>query len=102
MKDSPILQYPVSRTIPHIIDTVLLLSGATLVILVYGNLFLQPWLLVKLAALLVYIVLGGIALRYGHTRAIRIASLCGAWLVFFYIIAIAISKSPLPIPGIIS
>ncbi|OGT29192.1 MAG: hypothetical protein A2W28_11690 [Gammaproteobacteria bacterium RBG_16_51_14] len=96
LRDSPYLQHHLARTVPHVIDTVLLLSGLTQAVIIYRNLLLQPWLLAKIAALTIYIILGSVALKYGQTKVIRLASLFGAWLVFFYIIAVAITRTPLP------
>ena len=96
LRDSPYLRHHLARTIPHVIDTVLLLSGLAHAVIIYRNLLLQPWLLAKIAALTIYIILGSVALKYGQTKVIRLASLFGAWLVFFYIIAVAITRTPLP------
>ena len=55
----------------------------------------RGWLPAKLVALLVYIVLGAAALRYGRTRGVRIAAMVGAVLTFAYIVSVALTKSPL-------
>ncbi len=94
LSNSPCLQHNLTRVIPHVIDTILLLSGITLVIVIYQADFLQPWLITKVIALTIYIIFGSVALKYGKTRMLRITSLFCAWLVFFYIIAVAITKSP--------
>jgi uncharacterized membrane protein SirB2 len=94
LSNSPYLQHNLSRVIPHVIDTILLLSGIAMVIVIYQAAFLKPWLITKIIALTIYIILGSFALKYGKTRILRITSLFGAWLVFFYIIAVAITKSP--------
>ncbi|MEE8321282.1 MAG: SirB2 family protein [Gammaproteobacteria bacterium] len=94
LQDSPWLQHNITRVLPLIIDTLLLLSGVSLVVILYQSDFIQPWLLAKIVALTVYIVLGSITLRYAKTKTLRITSLLGAWLVFFYIVSVAITKSP--------
>ena len=56
----------------------------------------NDWLMAKFAGLLVYIVLGAIALRRGRTLKIRLVAFAGALLTFTYIVNTAITKSPIP------
>jgi uncharacterized membrane protein SirB2 len=81
------------RTVPHVIDTALLLSGAWLAWQL-GRAGVGGWLPAKLAALVAYIVLGAVALRYGRARGLRIGALGGALLAFAYMVAVAVTKSP--------
>jgi len=83
-----------ARVLPHIIDSVFLLSGVGLIAMLKLPLLQSPWLLAKLAALLAYIVFGTIALRRGRTPRIRHTALILALLTFTYIVGVAISKSP--------
>ena len=53
------------------------------------------WLVAKIVGLLVYIVLGTIALKRGRTRRTRAAALIGAIATFGYIAMVALTKSPL-------
>jgi uncharacterized membrane protein SirB2 len=55
----------------------------------------RGWLTAKVAALLVYIALGAIALKRGRTRGVRIAAFIGAIVTFAYIVSVALAKSPL-------
>ncbi|HQC87224.1 MAG TPA: SirB2 family protein [Rhodoferax sp.] len=48
-------------------------------------------------ALLVYIVLGAVALKRGKTRAVRSLALVGAILVFGYIVAVALTRLVVPL-----
>lgn len=82
------------RTVPHVVDTVLLLSGAWLAWQL-GKAGVGGWLPAKIAALVAYIVLGAVALRYGRTRGLRSGALAGALLAFAYMVAVAVTKSPL-------
>ena len=86
------------RTVPHVVDTVLLASAVTLAVLVRQYPFEAPWITAKVIGLVVYIVLGVIALRRGKTLSTRFAALIAAQAVFFYIVAVAVTKSPWP-PG---
>ena len=81
------------RVAPHIVDTVFLLSGVGLILVLRLPVLNQPWLLTKFAALIVYVLLGTIALKRGRTRRIRTGALVLALLTFFYIVGVALSKS---------
>lgn len=82
------------KVVPHVIDTVLLLSGVWLAWQI-GAAGVRGWLPAKLAGLVAYIVLGAIALRRGRTRRVRIAAALAALLTFAYIVSVAVAKSPL-------
>ena len=94
MTGSDRLQYRLVRIAPHIVDTVLLASGITLIWLLHLNAFSQPWLLAKFAGLIAYIVLGTFAIKRGATMRIRIIAFVGAIAVFTYMIGVAVTKSP--------
>ncbi len=83
-----------ARTVPHVVDTVLLASALVLVVLARLNPLTTSWLLAKILGLLVYIVLGMVALRPGPRRGVRIAAWIAALLVFAWIVSVAFSKSP--------
>lgn len=95
LRDSHLLQMRWVKVSPHINDT-LLLGSAIILAAQWGWSALQmPWLLAKIVALLVYILLGSIALHGARSHWV-----CGtAWLtaivVFAYIVAVAVSKNPL-------
>jgi uncharacterized membrane protein SirB2 len=82
------------RVVPHIVDTVLLASAITMAVLASLSPLQQPWLLAKIVALLGYIVLGAIALRYGRTRKQRATAFAAALAMFTYIVAVALTRSP--------
>jgi len=84
------------RTWPHLIDTLLLVSGVWMAFNLRLNPVENPWLGAKLLALLAYIGLGFVALRLGRTRQIRIAALLGAIACFTYIGLVAFTRSPWP------
>lgn len=94
LADSPRLQGKVLRVLPHVIDTVLLASAVALVVWSRQIPFVQPWLGAKLVALLVYILLGTIAIKRGRTKGTRTVALIAALLTFGYIVAVAITRSP--------
>ena len=96
MADSPRLQARWVRIVPHINDTLLLISGFGLAIMLGQYPLVNGWLTAKLFALIVYIVLGTVALKRGKTRRTRIAAWIAALLVLGYIVAVAIAHDPLP------
>jgi uncharacterized membrane protein SirB2 len=100
VRDSPRLRSRAVRVLPHVVDTVLLTSAILLAWLVGVVPGRNAWLTAKVVALLVYIVLGTIALKRGRTRRMRIAAGVAALLVFAYIVRVAITKSALGVPGL--
>ncbi|SFM78950.1 SirB2 family protein [Rugamonas rubra] len=84
------------RVAPHIIDTALLASAVTLAVLSGQYPLAQGWLSAKVLALLLYIVLGTVALKRGKTRAVRAGAFTAALACFGYIVAVAVSKQALP------
>jgi uncharacterized membrane protein SirB2 len=92
LQESKLLQTKAVKILPHIIDTVLLLSAFTLAYLLSTYPFSESWLTAKLIALIVYIGLGVFTLR-GKTKAIRSAAFVAALLTFAYIIGVALTRS---------
>jgi uncharacterized membrane protein SirB2 len=83
------------RVLPHIVDTVLLASALGLAWTLRISPLAHPWLAAKIGGLLVYIALGMLALRPGRPKALRVAAWAGACLAFYYIVSVALTKSPL-------
>ncbi|MBI3431944.1 MAG: SirB2 family protein [Hydrogenophilales bacterium] len=96
MADSPRLQARWVRIVPHVNDTLLLISGFGLAIMLGQYPLVNGWLTAKLVALIVYIVLGTVALKRGKTKRTRIAAWIAALLVLGYIVAVAVAHDPLP------
>ncbi len=84
------------RILPHVVDTVLLGSAVAMALMIRQYPFAAGWLTAKLLALLLYIVLGSVALRRGRTRMQRLAAWVAAQGMFFYIVAVALTRSPMP------
>jgi len=97
LQDSPRLQQRWVRIAPHVVDTFLLASAIAMLIMMRQSPFAFDWLTAKLIALVVYIVLGTIALKRGRTRRMRITAWIAAQAVFLYIIGVAFTKNPLPL-----
>jgi uncharacterized membrane protein SirB2 len=94
MSGSALLDRKAVRIAPHVIDTLFLVTGIALVLQLALPVMQSPWLLAKFAGLVVYIVLGAIALRRGATMPIRQVAFVGALAAFAYIVGAAVSKSP--------
>ena len=84
------------RVVPHVIDTVLLVSAIALAAITAQYPFVQPWLTAKVLALLAYILLGTVAIRRGRTRRVRVVAWILALTVFGYMIAVARARVPFP------
>ena len=95
---SPRLQARPVRILPHVVDTVLLASAIVLAAMAGVAPWTAGWLGYKTVALVVYVVLGAIALKRGRTRGTRIAAGVAAILVFASIVWVARFKS-LPLIG---
>ena len=96
MRSSPQLGRRWVKVTPHMVDTLLLVSGIALVIARRIDPTEQSWLAAKLLALLLYIILGSIALKRGKTPVIRISAFFGALVVFGYMLSTATTRTPLP------
>jgi uncharacterized membrane protein SirB2 len=96
MMDSPLLQRPWLRQLPHINDTLLFTAGVALAIITRQYPFVDVWITVKLAAVLLYIVLGFMALRKTLPAGLRLASGLAALAVAAYIVGVALTKNPVP------
>jgi uncharacterized membrane protein SirB2 len=91
---SPLLETRFVRVAPHVVDTALLASALWLCLLIRQYPFVDGWLTAKVIGLVVYIVLGAIALRRGRTRGIRIAAFLGAAATAIYIVSVALAHDP--------
>ncbi|HEX8963815.1 MAG TPA: SirB2 family protein [Rhodocyclaceae bacterium] len=94
MSGSPLLQRRWVKTIPHVNDTILLVAALALTVLIGQYPFVNGWLTAKVLGVIVYIVLGAVALKPGRPRAVRIAALFAALGVFGYIVSVALTKTP--------
>lgn len=84
------------KIVPHMVDTLLLGSALALAWTIGQYPFVDSWLTAKVTALLLYIALGFIALKYGRTRAVRLGAWLAAQAVFGYIVLVALHHDPMP------
>lgn len=95
LKDSTLLHLRWVKITPQLVDTLLLVSAIILAIQLRFSPLEQAWLMAKIIALLVYIGVGLVALRFGRSKRTRLfAWLCGL-VIFTYIVSVALSKSVL-------
>jgi uncharacterized membrane protein SirB2 len=95
MANSPWQQSVVLRYLPHAVDTVLLTTALMLTTVIHQYPFAVGWLTTKVLLLVVYIVLGSIALRRGRTKPIRIAAFFAALATIGYLVTVARTHHPL-------
>lgn len=94
LRESPLLQHRAVRVLPHINDTALLASALGLAAMLSSWPIQQSWLTAKLAGLVVYVILGSLALKHGKTRPVRITAFLLALAAFGYIVSVALSRNP--------
>lgn len=87
-----LLQRRVVKILPHVIDTVLLVCGVILAVMIGPE---QPWILTKIVLLIVYIGVGTIAIKRGKTPRTRATASLIAVAVFAYIVGVAVSHDSL-------
>ncbi|MCB1670187.1 MAG: SirB2 family protein [Gammaproteobacteria bacterium] len=86
----------VFRVLPHIIDTILLLSAIVLVVMSGQYPFVVSWVTAKVIALIVYIGLGIVTMRSQATQGKRVLYYSLTLLTGLYILLVAASKNPIP------
>ena len=84
------LRYP-----SYAIDTSLLTAALMLTSVVHQYPFGNGWLTMKVALLVVYVVLGSIALKRGRSRRIRLAAFVAALLTVGFLVNVARAHHPL-------
>jgi uncharacterized membrane protein SirB2 len=82
------------RLAPHVVDSLLLLAGIGLALIIRQYPFVDAWLTAKLLALIAYLAAGHVAVR----RARSVRGKLTAWLIalalVLYIFEVAITRSP--------
>lgn len=86
--------HPVLVRVSAIIDTGLLAAALRLLWELRLNPLLTHWLQVKLAVLLLYIVLGMLALKYARKREAKALCYIGALACYVFIVSVALTHSP--------
>jgi len=83
------------RFLSYTVDTVLLTAALMLATILRQYPFVHAWLTAKVLLLVVYIVLGSLALKRATTRTARAWCFAAALLVYLFIVGIARAHHPL-------
>lgn len=97
LANSPWQQNVVLRYLPHAVDTVLLTTALMLTSVIHQYPFVAGWLTTKVVLLVVYIVLGSIALKRGRTKQVRIAAFVAALATVGFLVTVARAHNSLGI-----
>ena len=95
LRDSTLLRQRWVRITPQVVDTVLLVSAIVLAVQLRYSPMEQPWLMAKIIALVIYIAVGLVALRFGSSKRVRLSAWLLGLFIFMYIVSVAMSKSAL-------
>lgn len=87
------VQIRLAKTLPHLIDTVLLLSALTLAWMLSLTPANAPWLMAKVVGVVIYVALGVIAMRPTRSKRVRVAAWLAAMATAGWIVSVAITKS---------
>jgi uncharacterized membrane protein SirB2 len=90
-----IANHAILRVSSVLVDTVLLSAAVLLTLIVRQFPLTDDWLTMKLALLVVYIVLGSLALKRARRRSTRAIAFAAALLTYVAIIGVAVTHSPL-------
>lgn len=91
---SPLARARLTRVLPHVVDSCLLLSAIGLAWMAGQYPFVHGWLTAKIVGLLAYIGLGMVALKPGRAMAVRAGAFVAALATFSWIVSVALSKNP--------
>ena len=94
LADHPVVNRLWMRVLSWTIDTALLTAGVLLMVALHQYPPAQAWLNVKLLLLVVFIVLGFVALKRARSRRGRALALLGALLAFAWMIGVALHHHP--------
>ena len=94
LNDAGWLAHRATKTLPHVVDTVLIVSAIWLAWMLRLSPASTPWIAAKIVGLLVYIALGMVALRFGRAKSVRAGAFVAALVTFAYIVSVALTKDP--------
>lgn len=91
----PMAMLPSLRYLSYSIDTILLSAAFMLLTILPHGLYANGWLALKLVLLVVYVVLGSLALKRGRSARTRTITFVAAVAVYVGIIGVARMHHPL-------
>ncbi len=83
------------KWVPHFNDTLLFVLGILLMLTIQQYPIVNTWLTAKLTALLIYILLGMVVMKWARQRRYQFMAWFGALLVFAYMLGVALTKQAL-------
>ena len=92
-QESPMMTKKWVKILPHVNDTILLITAILLAIGIQQYPFVDAWLTVKFVALLVYIVLGMFALKRAKEMKNKLIFFILALMTFSYIVGVALNRT---------
>jgi uncharacterized membrane protein SirB2 len=96
MKAYPSAQEPWIRALPHVIDSLLLLSAVGMLVTAQ-RIEWAPWMQVKLGLVVMYFGLAVVVFRAGTQRLHKTLAWLGGLLLFLYVTTIAVLQHPVGI-----
>ena len=94
MRQAPGANHRAFLIAPHVVNLFLIGSGVALAAMLQITPAGQPWLMAKLAALVVYIMLGVMTFKHPNLALRKVFWLL-ALVVFAYMVSVARSKNPM-------
>ena len=92
-QESPMIKRKWVKILPHINDTVLLITAIFLAIGIQQYPFVDAWLTAKFIALLIYIVFGLFALKRAKEMHNKVLFFVLALFTFGYIVGVALNRT---------
>jgi uncharacterized membrane protein SirB2 len=90
---SALLAHRLTRVVPHVVDSLFLLTGIWLTFVIHQYPIAHHWLTAKVIGLVVYIVLGSLALKRARTANGRKLAFVAALIVFAWIASVARTRT---------
>lgn len=95
LTENPLRSYRLTRVLPHMVDTLLLATAIAMLVQWQLSPLELPWVTAKLCALLLYIGLGMVVMRFAATRQGQLLAYVAALFTAAYIVSVAYTKSAL-------
>ena len=92
-KNSPMMSKKWVKILPHINDTILLITAIILAVGLQQYPFTHDWMTAKFIALLLYIVFGMFALKRAKEMKNKMIFFVLSLLIFGYIVGVAITRT---------
>lgn len=95
LREAPLMSARWVRVLPHVNDTILLAAALALAAMSGQYPFVAGWVTAKVFGVIVYIILGALALRDASTKRLRIICWIASLAVFGWIVSVALTRQPM-------